>query len=144
VRVPPPRPNGFTLIEALVVLAVVGMVAGLAFPAMERARTALGVRHAREQALAALADARTRAVRTGTQAAVSAMAGGTAVGINDRPAYPLGSDGDARIEAAPARIVFYADGSATGGELRITAAGARTILTVASDTGLVSVDAGNG
>ncbi len=98
--------RGFTLIEMLVVLAILALVSSLAFPAVERA-------FARERFRAAGADLELR-LHTARATAIAQ----NAVARFDPGPLPQGlaltgpSDG----------IVFYPDGSASGGQIALGAA----------------------
>ncbi|MDF8334372.1 prepilin-type N-terminal cleavage/methylation domain-containing protein [Novosphingobium sp. HBC54] len=135
------RDRGFTLIEALVVLAVVGLIAGLAYPAIERAQAGLALREARGAAEATLASARARALRTG--APVDLSAGRQGLALNGRVARPEAVS-PVRIEIAPADIRFLPDGSVTGGRVTLIAANGSTTFAIAPGTGTVTSLEGQG
>jgi len=61
----PPRPRGFTLVEVLVVVAVVGIIAALASAPLARMRTSAAVQSGRAQVTSALSLAQATAVRWG-------------------------------------------------------------------------------
>lgn len=81
--------RGFTLVEALVVLAILGMIAAIGFPAMDRAIGAQQRRLAAIEAEAAFHAARAQAIRT------------------------------ARPVKAGHGLVFYPDGSSSGGTVTL-------------------------
>lgn len=117
------HPAGFTLLEMLVVLAILGLIAGLAFPAVERAQ--------RRQAFLAAAAQVELAVR---QARVEAMRRGTIETAVMPAALPSG----ARLETSRREgLRFYRDGTANGAAIRITDGVHRFRLTVDPDTGRV-------
>lgn len=81
--------RGFTLVEALVVLAILGMIAAIGFPAMDRAIGAQQRRLATIEAEAAFHAARAQAIRT------------------------------ARPVKAGHGLIFYPDGSSSGGTVTL-------------------------
>jgi len=144
---------GFTLIEALVVLAVVGLLSALAFPAIDRARTAIMARAARAEQTHILLAARANALRYDRPFVLEAMPRGAGVSVapetapgqaGDRASAPaaagvLQSAAITSIEITPRRIVFYPDGSSSGGSIRLTTAdGATMTFLIDRDLGSVS------
>lgn len=131
-----PRTSGFTLIEALVVLAIAGLIAGIGFPNVMRAIAGWQFRASGAAVEAALLDARALSLRTGRLVRFVTDPERQSYGIAGQPVRTL--EPSTRIAASPAVITFYGDGSADGGRITITGSGGRqTILTVQADTGLV-------
>ena len=104
-ELPRQLPRGFTLIEMLVVLALIALVAALALPRLG-SPTSLTSHEQLRSALAALADARSAALTSGRTQAVEPAA----LGTKARYAADIGSS---------ARIIFYPDGSSSGGTLTL-------------------------
>lgn len=98
-------PRGFTLIEMLVVLALIALVAALALPRLGSTPNMSSQEQLRS-ALAILADARSAAVASGQAQALDPAA----LGANARYAAATG---------ASDRIRFYPDGSSSGGTLTL-------------------------
>ena len=116
-------PSGFTLIEMLVTLAVLGLVTGLAFPAVDKALSGQRLRLATSDVLAGLALARSTAVRTTTTASF-------AIGRDANHFIASGAPESRLPEAAllslsTPKLRFYADGTADGGQAQLQI-GART------------------
>ena len=140
---------GFTLIESLVVLAVVGLLSALAFPSVDRARTAIMARAARAEQTRILLAARANALRYDRPFVLEAMPRGAGISVApekagnqaEAPAAAgvLPSAAITSIEITPRRIVFYPDGSSSGGSIRLTTAdGATMTFVVDRDLGSVS------
>jgi prepilin-type N-terminal cleavage/methylation domain-containing protein len=125
--------RGFTLIEALVVLAVVGLAAALGFPELQRGYGAIETRRARGEVATGLLAARALALRTDRPVAFSSSPEQTGIIIGT--AAPRVLTGQSRIVANPAQIWFYPDGSATPGQLTLTTPGSRTTYSVGRDLG---------
>ena len=104
---PEPRglPRGFTLIEMLVVLALIALVAALALPRLGSPPSLTSQEQLRS-ALVILADARRAAIASGRAQALDPAG----LGPKARYAAAIGSS---------ARIIFYPDGSSSGGTLTL-------------------------
>jgi prepilin-type N-terminal cleavage/methylation domain-containing protein len=127
--------NGFTLIEMLVVIAMLALLSGLAFPALERT-----VKH-QEFALAAARvenftrQARADAVRRDEVVRVIELQRGDVAGpvrtesltVPTRMAisYPING------------IRFFPDGSSTGGTITLVDGGRQFVLVINPDTGSI-------
>lgn len=107
--------RGFTLLEALVVLAMAGLIAGLLYPQVETASFAVRQRMARENLAAAVEAARAAALRSGAPSVLSADRGATALVISGTRRIIVDPAGRLPIALRPQAIAFYPDGSTTGG-----------------------------
>lgn len=130
------RTAGFTLIEALVVLAIAGLIAGIGFPGVMRAISGWQFRNSGVAVGAALQDARARALTTGRVVRFVADPAQRRYGIAGEAMHSI--EQPTRIAASPDVITFFSDGSASGGRVTISDSGGRqTILAVQSETGLI-------
>lgn len=118
----PARPDGFTLLEMLVVLAIAGLIAGIAFPAIERASASIGFRLGVARTVGAIGDARARAISHALP-----------VRFTPDMAGPLPPQVSVRVEQGP--LVFFGDGSATRATVTITGATRRQRYAVEPMTG---------
>jgi len=143
--------RGFTLIEALVVLAIVGLTAAIGYPELQRSFGALDARRARGEIVAGLLEARALALRTDRPVAFAPIPRRTGFAIGSGPAREL--PGNAEITAVPAQIWFYPDGSTTSGKLTLTTIDGQTTYEVGRDLGnltqervsmITAIDAANG
>lgn len=116
--------GGFTLLEMLVVLAMTGLIAGLLYPQLQTAAFAIQQRHAREQVAAGAEGARALATRSGQPAMMSAAQGGTGIVIGTKAGtwrqLTLGSNSALRLQLRPQSIIFYPDGSTSGGQVLLS------------------------
>ena len=126
--------RGFTLIEMLVVMAIAGLIAGIAFPAVERALATLAFRSASTQLRLGLRSQRAEAIRTGRPMRLRLSPDGRMLLGPPTTAFRL-PDGIA-LALPPGGIGFYPDGSATGGMLVLSGQHRTVRLRVAPVTGL--------
>lgn len=109
---------GFTLLETLVVLAIVSVAMAVVLPALSAGFASLGARSAAIDIASALAQARERSLRDRSAWYAEAAEGGllarSAEGRQAWRAVPSG------VELEPGPIVaFYPDGVSSGGEIRL-------------------------
>ncbi|WP_174300551.1 Tfp pilus assembly protein FimT/FimU [Caulobacter sp. S45] len=129
--------RGATLLEMLVVMGILGLVAGLAFPALRRPYEALAADTARSAVLADLRTGRAEAIRTGAPVTFSVSPDGRLYGWKDRSRL-LPASVRMQVESP---VTFAEDGSSNGGRLVLYARGRAMTLFVAPATGLASVAA---
>ena len=127
-------PAGFTLIEALVVVAIMALIGGLAFPRIEgmldgahfaEARTALG---------GAAAAARARAIRTDTPVALVIGPDGSEIFVGGTVFSTLPPK--IKVASDRAGFTFFADGSASGGKLILSGPSGHATLAIFAETGV--------
>lgn len=108
--------NGFTLLEALVVLAITALVTGLAFPALQTMAAGWRFRAATTTLAARLSGARATAI-AGDRAVTFAAAGETVVVEGRNSRFESGMTMRTVPETG---ITFFADGSSTGGAVALS------------------------
>lgn len=129
------RRHGMTLIEALVVVALLGLVTGIGFPALERALGVLAFRQAASALAANLAVARAESQRSGRPVRLRVAADGRSYGWTGVADRSLASGLALRLTAGRP-VVFQPDGSAVPALLTLTG-GARSFqLSIEAETGL--------
>ena len=140
------RQSGTTLIEALVVVAITGMVAMVGFPRMQQGLAILSQRQTVAIIAARLRQARADALRADGAAvfviSADGRAYGEAPGPYDRtPAGVVLTSGPSNTRSART-ITFFGDGSSSGGTVWV-ATGHRVVpVIVAPGAGAVAIGAG--
>ena len=115
--------SGFTLLEMLVVIAILGLISGLAFPAVERGLAHQRFRMAAAQVETALRETRARAIATGSA----------------QRFVPPAPDAAMAVAMPQAGLVFHADGSATGAGPAVEGAGRRLSFAIDQATGAIAI-----
>lgn len=123
---------GFTLIEMLVVLAIAALVAGIGFPRMQGQIAAQEWRTAVASVTAQLRTARARAVLSGRPVTVAAAGSGMRIDAGVPTPLPASV-----TLAAPLPVIFFGDGSASGGEIGVRSGARRRVIAVSPATGLL-------
>ena len=113
---------GFTVVELLIVIVLMGLLTAMAYPRMSGLRASAGPRGARGQFLSSLATARAAAVRfgrpaqlkrTGNTIQVRADTGGTGVFVSLSVPVALDSEFSVTLGATVDSVVFGPRGLAT-------------------------------
>jgi general secretion pathway protein H len=126
-------PSGFTLIEMIIVLVVLGLVAGLVISRGPSRSPTVAIRSAATQLLQAMRSARAEAIAAGQPAAFSVADDQRSFRVGTAAPRPLPYGVTARIEIAgrPApSIQFQPDGSSTGGAVLVAGSTRRMSVTV--------------
>jgi general secretion pathway protein H len=119
---------GFTLLELLVVLAILGFAVALAVPVISRAVPGIELTTTARSVAAALREARGRAI-AGNQEVVVTLdldnrllrtgSAGNALKLSRNLGISLYTATDEVINAGAGNIRFYPDGTSTGGRVRV-------------------------
>lgn len=131
------RVTGFTLIEAMVVLAIAALIGGLMFPRLQGLVRGQEYRQARSAMLLAVREARARAIRGGQPVRFSVAEDLRGFRIGGEPAGRLPDAVQLRMARPGQTISFYADGTSDGGRLALTGNGVRQEFIVFPTTGLI-------
>ncbi|TAA10054.1 type II secretion system protein GspH [Pseudoxanthomonas winnipegensis] len=142
------RPAGFTLIEVLVVIALIALIGTLTAVAMSGGLQGLRLRGATREVAAQLRFTRAQAIATGQPqrftidpAAHRYSAPGKREGrLPEQLGVRFYGARQAAAQPGQGAIVFYPDGASTGGQLELVAGQATRRLSVAWLTGEVRVD----
>jgi len=130
---------GETLIEVLVVVGILGLITAMVFPAWISPLQRVRLYEARAALIAHLRTARADSVR-GDRAVTLELAddGRGYVWEQSSAALPMGVG----IDGDPRSITFFADGSSSGGALKLIGRGQVLTLAVDPTTGLVEAAPG--
>jgi general secretion pathway protein H len=139
-------PNGLTLIETMVALAIMGFILTLAIPMMSGGKGRSELRMAASDIGVALRAARSRAVAKNreevflvdTDRARYRAPGGAAVSLPTSLRLTLFTTTQEQLAPGLGAIRFYADGSSTGGGVTLTRGDAHYDILVDWLTGRVS------
>jgi general secretion pathway protein H len=134
---------GFTLVEMLVVLAIVGFIAAVALPALTTPSDGVRLRAVASEVLSALRLTRAGAITRHAEMALVLDLEAHTLQSPVVPAKRFGSDITAEMviaepeRATPARgaFRFFPDGSSTGGDIRLRLAGREARICVSWLTG---------
>lgn len=135
----PARSAGFTLLEMLVVVAIMGLVLSLIVLRGPMRSPSLSVRAAAGDLAQALRGARAQAIAEGRPVALVLDASRHRYVTTGAPPHVLNAPSDVTITAPANGIIFSQDGSSSGGTIALLAAGHFAQVNVGWLTGKVSV-----
>lgn len=139
---------GFTLLELLVVLAILGGALALAVPAFDRLAPGVALRATARDTAAMLRHARDLAIAGNREIAVVVDLDRRSIGIDSSNTVEridldygisLFSAAEERLDRGAGRIRFFPDGSSTGGRIGFSSGGARYDVIVSWVTGGVKI-----
>jgi general secretion pathway protein H len=126
--------DGFTLLEVLVVIAVLALVSGLLFPRVERTIENVQFASARSTVQAAALAARAEAARTDSTILLQTSGDGRSLLSNGRAI--AGLPPSIRVHSNAEGLRFFGDGSAAGGALDVISPRGQAELLIADGTGV--------
>lgn len=129
----PERAAGFTLLEILIVLAILGLAVALAVPYLGRQTSRASLVAAAQEVRAALLGARSDAIAEDREVTVSGDMGGYRVnGVR----HPFPASPGVRVDVTGgARISFFPSGGASGGRLVLRDANQSVAIDIEALTG---------
>lgn len=142
------RSSGFTMLELVVVLFILGLVYALAGPMLGGAVSGLDIKAASRQLAAGLRKARSIAVTERSEAVLTLDVDGRKFSItSDAKTYALPQKLDYTLFTAQSEVSqekigsirFFPDGSSTGGRITVSAGEARQEVDVDWVTGRVHI-----
>ena len=140
--------DGFTLLELLVVLVILGLTITLAAPMFTRAMPGVEAKAAARDVAAMLRAGRGRAIADNREITVAVdldrrtvdLAGARSRTIAAGIGISLYTAAEELIDRGAGRIRFYPDGTSTGGRVRLTAGERRYDIVVDWISGNVKID----
>jgi general secretion pathway protein H len=144
---------GFTLLEALMVLAIIGLVAAVALPALRRPPDKLRLEAATRTLMSALRFSRVEAIARNDDVIVTMhvdrrileSSAGSALQIDQDISVEMIFAAVERRRSAAGVIRFFPDGTSSGGDIILTLSKRRARISVNWLTGEARLDlAGNG
>ncbi len=132
------RQTGFTLIEALVVVAIVALISGIGYPSLRSAVRAQEFSAGQSSITLALKETRATAIRGGRPARFTVVRNGSVVSIDGEDRVPL-AEANRLISLQNRSIIFYSDGTSNGGKLTLKNDQRRAEYVIYPTTGFISV-----
>lgn len=129
--------NGFTLLEMLVVLAIMGLLAGLAFPAMNQGVAGAEFRAATAGLELQVRSARAAAIGRGKVVPVTIETGGEI--LRRAPGGPFRVPKTMQLQLPQNGLRFFRDGTSSGGDVVLVAGQRSFRLRVDADTGAIVI-----
>jgi len=114
--------HGFTLFELLIVLVLLGIMAGIAGPATGRFLSSLDLKKQTSEFMKVIRYARLMAVTEGASVTMAAAEGSNALVLSGavEENRDLGLAENETLELVPGEIIFFPEGYATPGTLAFT------------------------
>ena len=128
--------QGFSLFELLIVLVLLGIMAGVATPPVGRFLDQLAFRRDTDELLAQLRGARLRAISSGRVVSISIGDGNLQLSAGSTESQPMMLAETLAVEFDPQQITFYPEGFATPAAVRIQREGRSAQFTIDPLTGL--------